>query len=398
MVKILEAQRAKNRERILLELHRHGPFQRIALSERLELRTNSVGSICAEMLEWGLISEANLHPLNQLQLNPNGPFFASLYIGVNCIECSRVFLDGRLEAIFSEPYPNKTPPEKILKHLRDKLSKSFAGNPLLCGIGISLPGLVDAKRGTVSHAVNLPGWHNIEVAEIFRKDFSRLTMVENEARCHLWDEIWFKRREALYSTIVYLLLIEGVACAVLAEGKLLQGFRSAAGEIGHIPCGENRGISCVCGKTDCLEVYCSEPALLKQARSLSGDCEKGKFLADYLSIMRHDAKLTRMIDNAARRLADCLYPVVATLDPSEIILGCRDIEISKILSDPLRFHLREKLMGLPSFDVDIIPSQASEKTVIRGMGGLLMQEYFKRIGTFSPLKKNKLPVMTDNMK
>ena len=56
--------------------------------------------------------------------------------------------------------------------------------------------------------------------------------------------------------IVCVTLGTGVGGGIITNGKIVQGIKGAAGEIGHITVIPENGAPCNCGKTGCLENYC----------------------------------------------------------------------------------------------------------------------------------------------
>ncbi len=382
-----------NREKILLELHQAGPLQRIALSDRLDLRANSVGSIVGELLEWGVLTEPDGSPANRLALNPSGPFFLAVYLGVHGTVIARVYFDGRVEE--HARLDTGASPDALLEALTPRLHAAVGEDEArLCGIGVTLPGFVDNRRGVVVHAVNLMGWHGIPVAERLRREFERIVLVENESRCHLWNDVWFRRRAIVLDTILNVFVIEGISCAVLVDGKLLQGRNAASGEIGHVPC-DTEGRICACGKQDCLEAYCSEPELLAEAKALGLAPPACARLAELVDRMPYHVGLTMFFDRAAMRFVRGLAPVIAAFDPAEMIIACRDLELAEALREPIRHRLREMLVGLPAHDLAVDAASVSPDTALRGIAGLLMEKYFKQIGEMKPLPAGRLPVVPE---
>ena len=56
---------------------------------------------------------------------------------------------------------------------------------------------------------------------------------------------------------IYLNIGTGIAGRIIAEGQLLKGGHSNAGEIGHSLVGINNHVRCVCGRIACVETFAS---------------------------------------------------------------------------------------------------------------------------------------------
>lgn len=58
----------------------------------------------------------------------------------------------------------------------------------------------------------------------------------------------------------------GVGSAIVSDGRLVCGKRGLAGELGHAVVCHLGGRPCSCGKSGCLEAYCSATGVARTAR------------------------------------------------------------------------------------------------------------------------------------
>jgi len=110
----------------------------------------------------------------------------------------------------------------------------FAGGHLM-GIGISVPGVVDAHTGGVSEAPDL-GWRDVvPLGSALADRFKVPVTVDNDVNLMVSAER--ERGGAVgVDDVVYLYLgRNGVGAGVVSDGRLLQGGHGAAGEVGHMP-------------------------------------------------------------------------------------------------------------------------------------------------------------------
>lgn len=121
----------------------------------------------------------------------------------------------------------------------------------LLGVGIALPGVLNAARDRLLTAPTLP---------LDSPDLQPLagaipypTVFRNDAACGGYAE-WFAHTDA--DSIAYLSLEDGVGGAVLLDGTPYTGANGRSGEFGHI-CVQPGGLPCRCGRQGCLEAYCS---------------------------------------------------------------------------------------------------------------------------------------------
>lgn len=99
-------------------------------------------------------------------------------------------------------------------------------------IGVGVPGAVDPKLGTVSHARNLNVKH-LELGPLLSRTVGAPVRVENDvnaAAIGAFHELGLSPDQAM----AYLNLGTGLAAGLVLDGELWRGSRGAAGEIGHI--------------------------------------------------------------------------------------------------------------------------------------------------------------------
>lgn len=105
----------------------------------------------------------------------------------------------------------------------------------LLGIGISVPGVVDAQTGSVSEAPDI-GWRDaVPLGSVLADRYKVPVTVDNDVNLMVSAER--ERGGAVgVDDVVYLYLgRSGVGAGVVSDGRLLQGGHGAAGEVGLIP-------------------------------------------------------------------------------------------------------------------------------------------------------------------
>ncbi|WP_456844570.1 ROK family protein [Cellulomonas sp. P5_C6] len=143
-----------------------------------------------------------------------------------------------------------------------------AGVPVaeLAGVGIGLPGVVDAADGTVEHAVNLGIEQRTPLAALVAARLGLPVRVENDltvavvGAAHTVDGQHAASDADVVHDLAFLALGTGLAAGLLLEGRLRRGSTGGAGEIGHLTLVPD-GLPCKCGQLGCLEQYASGSAL-----------------------------------------------------------------------------------------------------------------------------------------
>lgn len=112
--------------------------------------------------------------------------------------------------------------------------KEVAEGNELSGIGIGVPGLLDAKQGIVYDLVNIPSWSEVHLAQAIQDQFKVEVFLANDANCFVVGEkIYGKGRD--YDSIAGITLGTGLGIGFVFNNQLHTGIMSAAGEVGAIP-------------------------------------------------------------------------------------------------------------------------------------------------------------------
>lgn len=124
--------------------------------------------------------------------------------------------------------------------------------------GVGIPGLVDAERGTVLHAVNL-GVESLDLAGRASDLLGVPFQVENDVKAAALGAAALRGADR---SMAYLNLGTGVAAGIVVDGRIWRGSRGIAGEIGHLSV-DPAGRMCGCGQRGCIETLCGGGALAR---------------------------------------------------------------------------------------------------------------------------------------
>jgi len=130
------------------------------------------------------------------------------------------------------------------------------------GVGVGIPGVVDAATGRVRHAVNL-GVAEVPLADLLSKRLGAAVIVENDVKAASLGA-WHLLR--LTGSAALLNVGTGLSAGIVVGGRVWRGPRGTAGEIGHAPI-DPAGVACSCGQTGCLETLASGSAIARMWRT-----------------------------------------------------------------------------------------------------------------------------------
>lgn len=368
--------RILNGRALLLALHFNGPLQRKEISRRCGIRPNSVSGLVSEMLDTGFVREEEPgRPRSRIELDGSRQSALVASLHTEGIEVARVFLDGRIENRRSVTIRDSRPSamvDTLVKTLK-VLSKGDRAQAL--GVGIATPGLVNARKGVVLYAANLREWRDVALAADVQNQLHGLVCVRNDVQCQLFGQAWFGRLKPRAREILYLHVGQGVACSVMTRGRLVEGRRFSAGEIGHVRAGEE-GRLCKCGKADCLESYAAVPAMASELELLKASSAIDPTAQHLAKAASQHPQVVNVIDRAAQRILTALTPLAAALDPYMILVGSDDQEFSRLLCRLLEPRLRAELLGLGSRAARLDVAEPSRDAALKGAAAQVIQRAF----------------------
>jgi glucokinase len=136
-------------------------------------------------------------------------------------------------------------------------------------ISAAVPATVDAGRGLIVTAPNLPALNDFPIVEALEKELGYEAILENDANAAALGENWLGASKDVKNSI-FLTLGTGVGGGIITDGRILRGAGGMAGEIGHLSV-EANGAPCRCGSFGCVEQYASASAIVRLARELAAE-------------------------------------------------------------------------------------------------------------------------------
>jgi glucokinase len=134
------------------------------------------------------------------------------------------------------------------------------------GVGIGAPN-ANFYSGNIEDAANLP-WAKgkvIPLASTLKENLQVPVTVTNDANAAAMGEMTYGAARGMKDFIM-LTLGTGVGSGIVVNGQLVYGHDGFAGELGHTCVVRYNGRQCGCGKTGCLEAYCSATGVARTAR------------------------------------------------------------------------------------------------------------------------------------
>jgi fructokinase len=189
-------------------------------------------------------------------------------------------------------------------------------------VGVGIPGTISPATGLVKNANST--WLNGQpLKSDLERRLQRQVRIANDANCFALSEA--TDGAAAGAPIVFGVIVgTGTGGGLVANGRVLVGPNSIAGEWGHNPMpwpepDEWPGPPCYCGRTGCIETFLSGPGLARDHERRTGQRADAAVIAR--AAAGGDAAAAATIDRYERRMARGLAAVMNVLDPDVIVLG-----------------------------------------------------------------------------
>lgn len=303
-----------------------------------------------------------------LSLSPHGPHGLGVEIAVDHVTTCLIGLTGEVRDEHTRRVDNRGRSvgrvlARIAREMNEALDRAHRNGIVVGGIGVAVPGLVEAANGWVRMAPNL-GWRDVDlITELHRRvavPFGEL-VVGNEADLAALAELTAPRRhceDAAPDSFVYVSGEVGVGAGIVLDGELFRGTHGFGGELGHFPV-QQRGPRCSCGARGCLERLAGQDAILDRA---------GVDDVDTLCVRLEDGDRTAAAAarSAGRLLGTALSGVVNLLDVSTVVLGGIYARLYPWLAGPLHTELTARVVSTPWRSVDVRRSTVGPEAAVRG--------------------------------
>lgn len=151
-----------------------------------------------------------------------------------------------------------------LKTALNKLIEAHDAKDKIHGIGVGAPNS-NYFTGTIEYATNQPWKGVVPLAKLLTEAFGVPVAVTNDANAAAIGEMTYGAARGMKDFIM-ITLGTGVGSGIVVNGQLVYGHDGFAGELGHVIVKPSNGRMCGCGRTGCLETYCSATGVARTAR------------------------------------------------------------------------------------------------------------------------------------
>ena len=237
------------------------------------------------------------------------------------------------------------------------------------GIGVGAPN-GNYYTGTIENAPNLLwGRQKVEFAKLLSEAMGGLPVaLTNDANAAAVGEMTYGAARGMKNFIM-ITLGTGVGSGIVINGEVVYGHDGFAGELGHTTAVRNNGRSCGCGRTGCLEAYCSAMGVARTAREWLELSDEPSLLRNLDSIASKDVydaakegdKLAlKVFEFTGKILGRSLADFIAFSAPEAIVLFGGLARAKEFLTEPILESMNANVLTLWKNKVELVYSQLKE--------------------------------------
>ncbi len=262
---------------------------------------------------------------------------------------------------------------QVVAGFADLLQRAGREAGAVRGVGLSIPGTVDAVRGASLDSPIMTGWDGVELASFVRRlpGAEQVPVyVDNDANVMALSE----RRGHLerHRDLLFVKASTGIGVGIVTGGHLLRGALGAAGEIGHSKIPAAAGLPCRCGDSGCLEAVAAGWALVQAARTGGHEISHVRDLVHLAVGGSADAR--HLVRVAGRRIGEALAAAVNVLNPEAVVVG-GDLALAyDTFVAGLRESLYAQASALATRELVIVPVTHGERSGVVGCAALALSE------------------------
>jgi predicted NBD/HSP70 family sugar kinase len=216
-------------------------ISRTTLAKELGISPSTSGQYVDRLIAERLLDESGTNqgpmgrPRRLLKTRSEAGWFAGVEFSAQRMQAVGVDFSGRVVSTVAQPLPVDVKAEMVIQAILEsvlKLAESMRG-PLL-SVGLGVPGLVDPQAGVGIHFTFISDWRQIPVVERVRQKLGVPVILQGSLRVIALAERWFGLGHDLNHYVI-LGPRSGFGIAMVQEGRVVEGARHAAGEVGLWP-------------------------------------------------------------------------------------------------------------------------------------------------------------------
>jgi glucokinase len=255
---------------------------------------------------------------------------------------------------------------EIIQETHALIEKSSLTEEEIIGIGIGAPGPLDNQNGMITCPPNLKTWVDVPVQKWIQQAFPYPVRLENDANAAALAEKWIGAGQE-NENFIYITVSTGIGAGIVADGRLLNGQKGNAGDIGHTVVDPSFG-PCSCGQTGCLESIASGTAIARRGSAIMGeDLTTEEVFALY---EKGHEEITDLIERVFRVLGVACVSMINTFDTEKIIIGGGVSKVGDALFQSVQGYVGQFALNPTGRQTEIVPARLEQSAGVVGAAAL----------------------------
>lgn len=317
-------EKIRNINRVYWFISQNKFFTKKSISESLGISFPTVTKIINLLLEKEIVIDKGLSENNTkrkatvYEYNPNSFYSIGIKLELNSISFILINLNGDeiKKTVIIRDFFNE---ENFVSYIIEELKifiKNFPAPKRIIGVGISLSGIVDTQNKILKIGTNFNVYE--KSLQTIEKAIGYPIYLINEANAGAMGE-FFLNRTFDDQNMAFISIDSGIGAGIVIDGNLYTGHSAKAGEIGHFTV-ENHGKKCNCGNEGCLEMYCSNRALIKTFEK-EFNITNLNFIEIFSNHLADTEKGKKILEQYTDYLASGIRSLLFMLDLDKVIIG-----------------------------------------------------------------------------
>ncbi|WP_054968538.1 ROK family protein [Alicyclobacillus ferrooxydans] len=377
------AMRRMNRANVFRKIFEADTISRVQISRDMGMNKATVSSIVDDLIQQQFVHETGYGESQGgrkpvlLQLNSTAGYVIGIDVQIAHMTTAVFSLKGEVVWLTRHPLYRAgelSTVESLVDKLEGQIRRAMGQVPRsphgVLGVGIALPGMVNARTGYVYY---LP---NLEIFDWAMKDDlgARIKLpifIDNDANCGALAEHIVSQT----ANLAFVNAGIGVGVGIIASGQLYHGQDGLAGEYGHTTISA-MGLRCSCGSYGCWEEYASERGLLRilqdRGKELNTKIPDPEFIERCIGKANAgDESYLEGFAELGKNLGFGMANICNSINPARIMLGGSVAHAYPFIIESISQVLGQRAVAK---NKSIKVEQADPESVVRGASRLVLQQ------------------------
>lgn len=273
-------------------------------------------------------------------------------------------LRGRPATATLEPY---------LREVDSMLTYAHHNDLKVCGLGISVPGVLDESMRRPLQVPILPSLNGFPLCDLLEARYQLPTRLNVDVDAAILGEYHFGAGRG-FKRLLFLTINAVVGASLVVDGQVERSEPNYIGHICHIPVSSS-GPRCSCGKRGCINTLISSEAIQKMVqralrrgeetsltqRLLNRECFSPQLLAEEAA--RGDSVALQVYSEIGRWLAAVIAKYISLFTPNALILSGGVLCAGELLLGRVRSTLTDtNIVDM----VKVVPADLGNNAILVG--------------------------------